>query len=124
MKIQAILSMILVLTPSVCGQRSDRLEGCVDPKLIRVLLTKIGQADSEGISLEQVRVLWPNDLTDIECENKTTRSLKSEDRIVNGHCQCCSVFSFKVDEKSGVAHEQVDGITVNYSSREHQTLAR
>src|ERR1700674_5022005 len=121
MRFNIVLYAVLALAPVLCNARVDqRLEGCVDPKTIVTLLAKMQQADSQGMSLEQIRSIWPTELADIECDAKVNRSVKSDDRILKGHCQCCSVFSFKV--QGGATNEQLVSVTINYSANRRDTL--
>jgi hypothetical protein len=124
MTLNVALCLILALAPVLGSIRVDRrLEGCVDPKTITTLLANMQQADSPGISLEQLRTIWPTELADIECDAKANRSVKSEDRILKGHCECCSVFSFKVRrEQGGATSEQLVGATINYSASRRNKL--
>lgn len=124
MTLNVALCLILALAPVRGSIRVDRrLEGCVDPKTIATLLAKMQQTDPRGITLKQLRGLWPTELADIECDAKASRSVQSQDRILKGHCQCCSVFSFKVRrEQGGATNEQLVSATINYSASRRNTL--
>jgi hypothetical protein len=76
MRFNAVLYMMIVLTPIVCTAQQDRrLEGCVAPKVIATLLGKMRQDNSRPISEEQVRAMWPIELADVEVDSKTSRTL-------------------------------------------------
>src|ERR1041385_9210327 len=75
----ALLYMTTVLTPVVCNARQDsRLEGCVDPEAIATVLGELRQERSRLLSVEQFRAMWPVELSDIQLNSKTSRTLQSE----------------------------------------------
>lgn len=83
MRLNAVLYMMILLTPVVCTAQQDRrLEGCVEPEVIARLLGKMRQENSRPISEEQVRAMWPTELADAEVASKTSRTLRSDDRII------------------------------------------
>lgn len=122
MKLHVVLIIAILLTPVVCpAQQENRLEGCVDPRIIATVLGRLRQTGSQATSVEQVRSLWPAELTDTE-NTKTSWTLESNDRILKGNCQCCSVFGFKLHQELGVTREEMNSVIVNYSARRRDTL--
>jgi hypothetical protein len=120
MKWRLTLPLILVVLAMFPGRvaAQRRHEGCVDPNIIVTLLTKIRETNWQDMPLDRLRSMWPTELADIECDSNESRSLSSNDRIINGHCQCCVVFEFKVQRKQDEAKsEQLHGVIVNYSTR-------
>lgn len=119
---QSLILVVLTMFPGgVAAQR--RQEGCVDPKTIVTLLAKIRETNLQDIPLDRLRAMWPTELTDIECDSNESRSLISNDRIIDGHCQCCVVFEFKVQQKQdGTKSEQLHGVIVNYSTPRRNDL--
>lgn len=124
MKLLAILYLTFLVTPVVCAvQRSDRPEGCVDPKIIAKVLGEMRQENSRRMSVEQFRAMWPIELVSAEADPPPSRlSFQSNDRILRGHCQCCEVFTFKVSQDRGAAPLELQGVTVNYAKRDRDTL--
>lgn len=124
MRMISLLCTILVLTTLPTKSPADHPpEGCVAPDTIAALLGKIQDANWQGMSLERLRSMWPKDLTDIECDSNLSRSVMSQDRIINGHCQCCATFTFKAQRKQdGARGEQLDGVIINYSTRRRDAL--
>jgi hypothetical protein len=60
MKLNAVLYIVIALTPVVClAQPERRLEGCVDPRIIATILTKLQHTNSPATSVEQVGSMWP-----------------------------------------------------------------
>jgi len=104
MKLILILYIMFAIAPVVCFAQSEKPpQGCVDPRIIATVLAKMTQANQQAISVKQVRSLWPAELTDVE-NTATSRSLRSEDRIIKGHCECCTDFRFKTG-KLGLGRE-------------------
>lgn len=123
MRLIAVLYVTIVLTPVVCAaQQSSRLEGCVDPKVIVKVLGEMRPENSRLISEEQFRAMWPVELADAEVASKTSRTLQSNDRILNGRYQCSEDFTFNLRQEGGVTHLELHSATVNYSARRRDTL--
>src|SRR5258707_13308239 len=115
MKLKAVLYLAIALTPVVCvAQHERRLEGCVDPRIIATILTKLQPTNSPTTSVAQVRSMWPAEMLDEET-SKTSHQLESKDRILRGNCQCCTDFEFTVHQEAGVTREELDGVIINYS---------
>lgn len=124
MRLAPILYMMIVLMPVVCSaQQGRRLEGCVDPKIIATVLGAMRQEKSRPISEEQFRAMWPTELADFEVDPPAnSRSFRSDDRILKGHCECCEVFTFNARQDGGATLLELDSVTVNYSARRRDTL--
>lgn len=124
MRLNAVLYMVIVLTPVVCtAQENSRLEGCVDPKIIATVLGEMRQENSRPISVEQFRTMWPIELGDAEVNPPDDhRTLQSDDRILKGRCQCGEVFAFNVQREGGDTLLRLHSVTVNYSARRRGTL--
>lgn len=123
MRLNAVLYMMIMLTPVVCtAQQERRLEGCMPPGVIATLLGKMRQDNSRPISEEQVRAMWPIELADAEVASKTSRTLQSSDRIIKGRYQCSEVFTFNIRQEGRVNLLELHGATVNYSARRRSTL--
>ena len=124
MRLSALLYVMFVLTPVVCSaQQAGRLEGCVEPEIITTVLGEMRQENSRRISLEQFRAMWPTELVGAEVNPPPdSLSLRSKDRILKGHCQCCETFMFNVRQGGGATPLQLRGVTVNYSARGRATL--
>ena len=123
MRLNAVLYMMIVLTPVVCTAQQDRrLEGCVEPEVIASLLGKMRQENSKPMSEEQVRAMWPIELADVEVGSKTSRTLRSNDRIIKGRYQCSEDFTFNVRQDGGATLLELHSVTVNYSARRRGTL--
>jgi hypothetical protein len=124
MKLTAILYIMSMLIPVVClAQQDRRLEGCVEPKIIATVLASMRQEKSRPISEEKFRAMWPTELADFEVDPPAdSRSLRSDDRILKGHCECCEVFTFNLRQDGGATLLELDGVTVNYSAGRRDTL--
>lgn len=123
MKLIAVLYMMMVLTPIVCSaQQNSRLEGCVEPKKIAMVLGKLRQDNSPIFSEEQFRAMWPVEMADAEVDSKTSRTLQSNDRIIKGYYQCSEAFTFNVRREGGVIRLELHSVTVNYSALRRDTL--
>lgn len=124
MRLNAALYMMMLLTPVVCAaQQNSRLEGCAEPKVVARVLGIMRQDNSRPISVEQFRAMWPTELSDVEVGSETSRTLRSDDRILKSHCQCCESFTFNVRQEGGIALLELHSATVNYSARRRDTLA-
>lgn len=120
MKISAAIFAIVLLTPVLCAAQTEkRLEGCIDPQVIATVLGTMRQ--NNAISVERVRSMWPTELDDVE-DSAEVRSIRSNDRMLYNHCECCSGFSFLVRRGNGAPQERLYEATVNYSAHRRATL--
>ncbi|MGH9906914.1 MAG: hypothetical protein ACRD8U_15190 [Pyrinomonadaceae bacterium] len=123
MKMIILCTALLLPTLPAKSFIDPPLEGCPDPNAVEALLTRIRDSNWQHMPLERLRSVWPTELTDIECDSKVSRSLISHNRVINGHCQCCATFSFKIPQNQGAARiEQLDSVIFNYSARHRDEL--
>ena len=124
MRLIVAVCVIIVLNPVMSlAQKDSRLEGCVDPAVIAKILSEMQQKNSRQFSVEQFRAMWPNELVDAEIDpSGRRRSLRSDDRILKSHCQCCEVFMFNLRPEGGTSAMQLRAVTINYSARSRDKL--
>jgi len=86
-------------------------------------MAKLTADDWNSISLAKLRTVWPTELSGLDCDAEVCRTVWSQDRIIAGHCECCSTFAFTIHQKNGGKRvEQLEGVILNYSTDERDSL--
>jgi hypothetical protein len=86
-------------------------------------LAKVREAGWRNVSLSQLRSFWPTELVALDCDAHVCQSVRSEDRIVRSHCQCCATFYFDIKKDAGGSEtEQLQNIVINYTSNNKDQL--
>ena len=116
--------VVLVLAQSVgTSQENKRLDGCPEPNAIAGALERIRETGWQKVSLPRLRSIWPTELDGLDCDAKVCRSAWSKDRIIKGHCQCCSTFLFEQERNAdGSKSEKLQNIIINYTSHRREDL--
>jgi|SRR6185437_6240157 len=120
------LSSVVVLalaTAMSSGPTSAHLQGCVEPTAISAALAKLHASDWRIVSLDQLRSIWPTELAGKDCNPAGCSDVWSADRIINGRCQCCATFFFKVQgNKARPRTQWLDNLVINYSAPQRAEL--
>ena len=102
---------------------SGRLEDCLNPDVITKALVKLHNTNWRELTLEQLWDIWPTELHYEECTPGGCKIVESQDRIINGVCQCCAVFLF---DKQGTKEKQLTqglgSIFIYYASAQQSEL--
>lgn len=100
---------------------TSRLEGCQDPAVIAKSLREIGTKDWSEISFTVLPKMWPSEIHALDCEDgKYCTSGWSQDRIINGECECCELFFFTEPGKNNETKQELDNIIIHYSGTEER----
>lgn len=112
-----LVAAIGICLISISGQISERpLEGCADPGTIRMELAKLHQMDWRTLSLDRLRAEWPGEIEGKECDPTGCREVWKRDRIIGGHCECCTVWSFRIQGTAASPRtEWLDNLIINYA---------
>ena len=119
------LSSVVVLalaTAMSSGPTSAHLQGCVEPTAISAALAKLHASDWRIVSLDQLRSIWPTELAGKDCNPAGCSDVWSADRIINGRCQCCATFFFKVQGNKQSRTQWLDNLVINYSAPQRAEL--
>jgi hypothetical protein len=127
MNLQLVVAVLLALTTSPSGPAKDaRLEGCQDPALIAKALGELQTKDWREISLVRLQDMWPTQVRALDCHNaETCTSGWSQDRIIDGHCECCELFYFETKPAGDARNkEHLENIIIHYTAAERDEVVR
>lgn len=122
--IYLVIAILFFVLPTIGKDVSNsKLEGCLDPKEITESLIKLHNTNWRELNLEQLWNIWPTELHYEECNPGGCKTVVSQDRIINGICQCCGVFLF---DKQGTKEEPLTkglgSIIIYYASTQRSEL--
>jgi|ERR1700733_4200523 len=120
LSIIALLPMLLA--PAAMDE--GRFKGCIPQAKIEAALQLLHDSDWAALSTERVKSMWPHDLHEDDCNPEYCGTLRSQDRIIGGVCECCEAFFFKVDGALLKANsEHLVDVVINYgASTSHDAL--
>ncbi len=122
MKRLVTFCLVLGIALPLGGQAPKvRLEGCPTPQEVSAALVTLQEDGWQNISLPRLQTLWPTHLEAVDCDTKTCRSVRSEDRIIRGECECCTLFYFDVSPtKDAEPTRGLHSIIIHYSAHHRQ----
>jgi hypothetical protein len=114
---------LVLLLPAIPRPAAPPLEGCPTEAAIASGMAKLAADDWTSVSLAKLRTIWPTELSGLDCDADACRTVWSKDRIIGGHCECCSTFAFTIHQKDdGKRVDQLEEVILNYSVAERDLL--
>lgn len=118
-----LFSLAVLMLISARSLGADYPEGCLDPNAIAGGLEKLGGIGWQNVSLQRLRSIWPTELDGLDCNSAVCQSVWSKDRIIKGHCECCTTFYFDVERSANAPKvEKLQNIIINYTGKSREEI--
>jgi len=108
---------LLVLILSTNSGAQQLLSGCSDPRLLASHVRKLQATRWSEISSDKLLRLWPTNLEPVCVDEKSSRTVVSRRRVIDGELQCGEAFNFDVtNDSGGHEREQLHSISFHYTA--------
>lgn len=123
MRLCTVFALAILVPMLGSSQGPNQPEGCLDPNAIAGALERIREVGWQNVSLQRLRSIWPRELDALDCDTEVCHSVWSKDRIIKGHCQCCTTFFFEVHHNpDGSRGEKLQNIIINYTGHRREEI--